>query len=258
MTDWHRALVTGASSGIGEAYVRALASRCTQILVVARREERLRALAADLADRCSIEVLPADLAGSEGQARVVEAIRQGPALDLLINNAGFSTLGPFADSVLDDELRMLRLHQEATLALTRAAVPAMQAQGRGAIINVASIGGFLKLPGVATYAASKAFLVSFSRSLQAELADSGLRVQCLCPGYTRTEIHSSETFRGFDVERVPEALWMDSDEVVRASLAALECEGENAPQQWLLVPGAHNRSVVQRSLHELIGEQSTD
>jgi short-subunit dehydrogenase len=242
-----RALVTGASAGIGEAYVRQLADRCDTIVVVARRADRLRELAAELEGSCAIEILVADLGSLEGQGRAVEVIRQGPPLDLLINNAGFSTLGPFARSVLDDELAMLRLHHEATMALTRAALPAMLETGRGAVINVASIGGLVAMPNVATYGASKAFLVSFSRSLQRELADSGVHVQCLCPGYTRTEIHSRDSFKGFDVGRIPEALWMEADAVVAESLAALE-----SPQKpWLIVPGEHNREVVRAAIDEL-------
>jgi short-subunit dehydrogenase len=247
MNNHLHALVTGASAGIGEAYVRQLASRCDTIVVVARREERLRELAAELAGQCRIEILVADLGTVEGQARVVEAIRQGPALDLLINNAGFSTLGAFATSVLDDEIAMLRLHHEATLALTRAALPAMLEAGRGAVINVASIGGLVGMPNVAVYGASKAFLVSFSRSLRQELAGTGVQVQCLCPGYTRTEIHSRDSFKGFDIERIPEALWMDAETVVDESLTALDASGD----PWLLVPGAHNRKVVLAAMDEL-------
>ena len=249
MSDYEVALVTGASAGIGEAYVRQLAPVCDRIVMVARREERLRDLARELAGECAVDVLVADLASVEGQGRVVEAIRQLPVLDLLVNNAGFSTLGPFADSLLDDELQMLRVHNDATLALSRAALPGMRERERGAIINVSSIGAGLAMPGVAVYGASKAFLLSFSRSLQLELKGSPLRVQCLCPGYTRTEIHSRETFREFDVERVPEELWMESDAVVAESLAALD----SRESSWLLVPGAHNRKLMRTALDELRG-----
>jgi short-subunit dehydrogenase len=106
----------------------------------------------------------------------------------------------------------------------------------------------LAMPGVATYGATKAFLLSFSRSLRAELADTPLRVQCLCPGYTRTEIHSRDTFAGFDVSRVPEEYWMEADEVVQESLEALAVGGD----RWLLVPGKHNRELVRRGLSELV------
>ena len=142
---------------------------------------------------------------------------------------------------------MVHLHQNATLALTRAALPAMVERGRGAVINVASIGGLLAMPGVATYGATKSFLVSFSRSLRAELAASGVRVQCLCPGYTRTEIHSRDTFQDFDVSTVPDAFWMEAGDVVSVSLAALEGDGS----AWLVVPGEGNRRLVTRALDEL-------
>lgn len=248
------ALVTGASAGIGEAYVRELAQSCSSLLLVARRRERLEALAAELAGTCRIAVLDADLGSVEGQARVVEAIRQGPPLSLLVNNAGFSTFGPFAGSDLDAELAMLRLHEQATLALTRAALPAMIEAGEGAVVNVASIGAFLAMPAVATYGATKAFLLSFSRSLRAELAATGVRVQCLCPGYTRTEIHSRETFRDFDPAAVPDHLWMDARSVVLESLDALRA-GDGP---WLVAPGAHNREVVRRSLADLVAALGSD
>lgn len=242
---WERGLVTGASAGIGAEYLRQLAPRCAALTAVARRGERLRALAAELAPLCELQVLEADLRQREGQARVVEHLRQHGPFDLLVNNAGYSTFGPFARADLDDELGMLQLHEQATLTLTRAALPGMLERGAGALVNVSSIGAFVPLPGVATYAATKAFLLSFSRSLQAEVAGRGIRVQCLCPGYTRTEIHSRETFAGFDPAQVPEELWMESDAVVAESLAALD-RGE-----LLVVPGARNRALARQSLRAL-------
>lgn len=246
MSDYRQVMITGASAGLGWEFANQIADHCEHVTIVARREGHLRDLAAELAGRCDVSLIAADLTSVEGQARIVEAIRQGPPLDLLINNAGFSTYGPFANSDLDREMQMLRLHQEATLSLTRAALPAMIEVRRGAIINVASIGGFLPMPGVATYGATKAFLVSFSQSLRMELADSGVEVQCLCPGYTRTEIHSREAFKDFDVSRVPEAMWMESTQVVAESLAALR----NTPERWLVVPGQHNCDLVIKALRE--------
>lgn len=244
--DWQHALVTGASAGIGAAYLRQLAPRCDQVTAVARRGDRLAALREALSAHCEVHVLEADLACTEGQARVMEHIRQHTPCDLLVNNAGFSTFGPFASSDLDSELAMIRLHQEATLALTRTALPAMLEHGRGAVINVASMGGFLALPGVTTYAATKAFLVSFSRSLQAEVAKQGVTVQCLCPGYTRTEIHSRESFQGFDVSGIPEDQWMDAEPVVQESLAAL------AEGRLIVVPGDDNRALLRRAQSALV------
>jgi short-subunit dehydrogenase len=216
--------------------------------LVARRRDRMEALAAALPATTAVDIVEADLLDMTGVAAVVEHIRQRGPVDLLVNNAGFSTLGPFAGSDIDAELAMCRLHGEASLVLARSVLPAMLAAGRGAIINVASLAAFLALPGVATYAATKAFLASFSRSLQAEVADSGIRVQCLCPGYTRTEIHSRESFAGFDVSRVPESMWMDAETVVRESLAALDRDVH------LVIPGAENRALVHRAVQALADE----
>lgn len=243
-----RALITGASAGLGEEYAKRLAKRCESLLLVARRGDRLQKLAAELGGDCDVDILVADITTTEGQGRVVEAIRQGPPLRYLINNAGFSTLGRYVTSVLDKELEMVRLHQDAVLVLTRAALPAMQDAGAGHIVNVASIAALSTMPGVAVYGASKAFLVSFSRSLAVELSDSGVSIQCLCPGYTRTEIHSRETFKGFDVDRVPEALWMEASEVVAESIAAMDAEDPPV----IVVNGEHNKELVRAAISELM------
>lgn len=238
-------MVTGASSGIGEEYLRQLAPRCARIIVVARRADRLQALADDLASQRA-EVLPlqADLATLEGQARAVECIRQQGPLGMLVNNAGFGSFGVFMDTDIDSDLAMLRLHQDAVLLLTHAALPAMRDGGGGYIINVASVGGFLTMPGSAVYAATKSFLNSFSVSLQAEVERHGIRVQSLCPGFTHTEIHDTATMHGFDKTRTPDALWMSPQEVVTGSLAALDCG------DVLVVPGEVNRAMVVDALEK--------
>ncbi len=236
-------LVTGASSGLGEEYVRQLAPRCGRIIALARRAERLDSLAAELAsERAEIVPLQADLATLEGQGRAVECIRQQGPLGMLVNNAGFGSFGPFIDDDIDRDLAMLRLHQDAVLLLTRAALPAMRDAGGGDIINVASVGGFLPMPGSAVYAASKAFLNSFSVSLQSEVERFGIRVQSLCPGFTHTEIHDSPAMQGFDKSRTPQDLWMPVGEVVRESLAGLDSG------KVLLVPGTKNRAMVIEAL----------
>lgn len=238
-------LVTGASSGLGAEFVRQLAPRCGRIVAVARRTERLHELAAGLAsERAQITPLQADLTTLEGQARTVECIRQQGPLDMLVNNAGFGSFGPFIDSDIDSDLAMLRLHEDAVLLLTRAALPAMRDSGGGYIVNVASVGGFLPMPGSAVYAASKSFLNSFSVSLQGEVECHGIRVQSLCPGFTHTEIHDADTMRGFDKSRTPEDLWMPVEDVVRESLAALD-EG-----RVLVVPGEVNRRMVASALDD--------
>jgi short-subunit dehydrogenase len=239
------ALVTGASSGLGAEFVHQLAPRCSRVIAVARRAGRLEQLAAELAPVCAVDVLVADLATAEGQGRVVEAIRQRGPLRYLVNNAGFGTFGRFIDCDIDTELAMLRVHQDATLLLTRAALPFMRDNGGGYIINTASIGAFLPMPSTAVYGATKAFLSAFSVSLQAEVAAQGVRVQALCPGLVRTEIHDADTFAGFDKTRLPEQLWMDADAVVAQSLQALDTESV------VVVPGSFNLERVQAALAEL-------
>lgn len=247
------ALVTGASSGLGAEFARQLALRCSTVIAVARRAERLEQLAAELGATCELQILVADLATVEGQGRVVEAIRQRGPLRYLVNNAGFGSFGHFMDCDIDTELGMVRVHQDATLLLTRAALPFMRDNGGGYIINTASIGAFLPMPSTAVYGATKAFLSAFSVSLQAEVAAYGIRVQALCPGLVRTEIHDADTFAGFDKSRLPEQLWMEADAVVAQSLQALDTDAV------VVVPGTFNLERVQAALAQLAaGMRSAD
>lgn len=236
------ALVTGASSGIGEQYCRALAARCDRIVAVARRGERLQALADDLAGQVDVVPVVADLTTVEGVARTLEALRQRGPVRYLVNNAGFSTLGPVARSDIARELDMVRLHIDACVSLCRGALPFMLEAGAGYIVNVASIGAFVPMRSTAVYGACKAFLASYSQSLQEEVAAAGIAVQCLCPGLTHTGIHHTEDFAGFDKSRFPGAMWMDVPAVVDASLAALDSG------RVLVVPGEHNVQLVREGL----------
>lgn len=238
----YTALVTGASAGIGDAFCRELAARCDVIIAVARREERLLQLRSELAGQVEVHAIAADLTTVEGVARSIEALRQLGPVDLLVNNAGMGVFGAFADAALEPQLATTRLHIDACLALTRAALPFMRERGSGAIINVASVGAFFHMKDTAVYGASKAFLQSFSESLQLEVASSGIRVQCLCPGMTRTEIHDTPLFEGFDKTRVPAELWMEPAEVVRQSLAALEEE------RVTVITGEQNVAMVSASV----------
>ena len=172
----------------------------------------------------------------------MEAIRQKGPLDYLINNAGFSTLGNFEREQIDSQHAMVNLHINATLSLCRAAIPFMREIGGGNIINVSSLGGCMPFPGVAVYSATKAFLNSFSISLQGELADSGIFVQALCPGYTRTEIHDLPSMSRFDKSAVPEEYWMEAEEVVGQSLKGL------GNGQVVLVTGEGNLVMAQKGL----------
>lgn len=252
---WKHVLVTGASSGIGAAYARALAPDCATLTLVSRRSDRLSALAAELSGHCEVELLVQDLAGEEGLTAVVEFMRQRVPLDLLINNAGFATRGPFADSEPAAELAMCRLHQESTLVLTRAALPEMLSAGRGAVINLSSLAAFLPVPDAVTYGATKAFVLSYTRSLGEELKGSGVQVQCLCPGHMRTAFPSGEQLPASPGDGMPEAHWMEPEAVVAESLAAL------ASDQLLVVPGAANRDSARQgtaALLKLLAQQALE
>ena len=238
------AMVTGASAGLGAEFCRQLADRCDVIIAVARRAEPMRALAEELQGQVEIHIVEADLTTTEGVARTMEAIRQKGPLDYLINNAGFSTLGNFEGELIDSQHAMVNLHINATLSLCRAAIPFMREIGGGNIVNVSSIGAFTPFAGVAVYSATKAFLNSFSISLQAELAGSGITVQALCPGYTRTEIHDTATMGSFDKSVVPDEYWMEVDEVVSASLQGLE----GGPT--VLVTGEGNLAMAKKGLNK--------
>lgn len=238
------ALVTGASAGLGVEFCRQLAERCDVIIAVARRGERLAALASELAEAAEVHCLEADLGSIEGIAKTMEAIRQKGPVDYLVNNAGFSTYGHFAGLPIEEQRAMVDLHIDAAITLCRAAVPFMRELGGGNIINVSSLATFMPSKGLAVYGASKAFLNYFSQALQAELAGSGIAVQALCPGYIRTEFHDSMSDEGFDKSRIPSEMWMNADEVVSASLAAL------GSSQVIVVPGDGNRDLAVMGLQQ--------
>lgn len=240
------ALVTGASAGMGAEFCRQLAARCDVIIAVARRMERLQALAEHLAATVEIRTVQADLCSEAGLALTVKTIEQLGSLDYLVNDAGFSTTGDFADLPIESQRDMLRLHCDAVMLLCRAALPTMRKRGSGAIINVSSIASLLPYKGFALYSASKSFLNFFSLSLQEEERPHGIRVQALCPGFTHTEFHERLSERGFDIATLSDVAWMDAQEVVSISLAALERE------QVLVVPGAVNVERARNALQALL------
>jgi short-subunit dehydrogenase len=184
------AVVTGASSGIGREIALRIAADGWSIALVARRRDRLEELAAEIraAFGTDVHVIPADLADPEGPARVeAEAARLDLDVELLVNNAGFGSWGSFADRELELQLDALRVNVLALTELSRRFLPAMQARGRGRILNVASTAAFQPGPGAAVYYASKAYVLHFSEALHEELRGSGVTVTALCPGPTVTE-----------------------------------------------------------------------
>jgi uncharacterized protein len=218
-----RALVTGASAGIGLSFARHLARTGHALVLVARREDRLRGLADELAEAhdVEVEVLAADLATDAGVAGVAGRIGAEPAVDLLVNNAGYAARGQVAALDADQLDRMLRVNVLALGRLSHAAMRAMTARGRGTIINVSSGTMFMSLPGNAGYGASKNYVSAFTRTMQAEAQGTGVRVQLLVPGVIATDFHQ---VAGNDLANFPPERVMQADELVVASLRALEME----------------------------------
>ncbi len=183
------ALVTGASSGIGEAFARALARRQMRLILVARSRDKLTRLAADLVDRYRVqaEVVAVDLADEDGvRCLLAEIERLRMPVDLLINNAAVGCYGPFESIPLERDRRQVLLNVAAVVDLAHAVAPGMLERGGGAIVNVGSVLSYWPTPSHAVYAASKAFVLSFSQALAAEYESRGLRVLALCPGSTAT------------------------------------------------------------------------
>ena len=218
------ALVTGASSGIGQAYAERLARAGHDLVVVARRKGRLDALAARLMTdaKVGVEVIAADLSDPDHLARVEDRIGALQDLEFLVNNAGFGAYMPFAQLPAERASALISVHVLAATRLARAALPGMIRRGRGSIVNVASMLAFSAslppdpLPNRVVYAATKAYLVAFSQALAAEVGASGVRVQALCPGIVATEFHVIQGAPG----PLPGA--MDPADVVSASLRGLE------------------------------------
>lgn len=232
------ALITGATSGIGNAYARHLASDGYDLLLIARRETLLEELAGELSDKHGInaETMSADLTGEEGIAKVISRIDELGPLSMLINNAGFAVRGKFARSDVEGQVGMIMLHDVCPVRLIHAALPKMMEAERGTVINVSSIMGLLAWPGGSkTYGGSKAFLVNFSDGLYMEVAKYGIQVQVLCPGFVTTGFHKA---MGEDFSPVPRFLWMTPEEVVRQSLSALK------RKKTVFIPGRRYRLLI--------------
>jgi hypothetical protein len=242
------ALVTGASSGIGEVFARRLSGKGYRLVLVARRAQRLEKLAAELKNA---EALSADLAADSGLHAVEERIAAEPRLEFLVNNAGFGVQGRFYEAELEAQDRMHRLHILAIERLTHAALRGMVERCKGNIINVSSVAGFLSTPSSVSYCATKAWINSFTEGLYVELKciRSPVRVQALCPGFTYTEFHEA---MGVDRPVFLPGLWMSAETVVEASFRGLE------RNRLVVVPGWRYRLFLSlyrqlpRSLRHII------
>ncbi len=217
------AFITGASSGIGLSFAKQLAQQGFDLILLARRKDRLNAISSELETQYSIrcEIIQADLSEIGDIKKTAEYLRQMNDLDVLVNNAGFATRGYFADVAVEKSLDMMNVHLTATVQFTHAALKGMLKRKRGAIINVSSIGSIVLSPGNVVYDATKSFLNTFSENLKLELQDTDIRIQALCPGFTRTEFHEVGDFSNYDRKAIPDSRWMSPDEVASLSLKAL-------------------------------------
>jgi hypothetical protein len=235
------ALITGASSGLGESFGCRLASLGYNLILVARREDRLRELAAEWMAKHGIhvEVEAADLSRDEDIIRVEGRIRARTDLTLLVNNAGFGAGGAFQRIDIEKQADMIHVHVVATARLLGAVLPQMVERGRGGVINVASVAAFAIMPNSAMYGSTKSWVVAFSRAVALGLRGTGVRVQALCPGFTVTGFHETPEYKNFKRAEIPRFLWMKADDVVAASLKALEKR-----EKAVFIPGLVNKVMA--------------
>jgi short-subunit dehydrogenase len=240
MEKYKVALITGASSGIGETFARVLASKGSDLILVARSEDKLRALARQLNELYArrVEVVTVDL-GLAGSAAKVHAAAAalGMPVDLLINNAGFGTVGAFVKQDAERERQEILLNAAAVVDLSHAFLPAMLERGRGGIINLASMAAFQPLPYMSVYAATKAFVLSFSQGLRGEVRSKGVKVLAVCPGPVDTPFFEATGKAGLR-KSLPKASMVTADDVVSTALRALKAG------RSVVVPGAAFKMVA--------------
>jgi uncharacterized protein len=233
-------LVTGASAGIGAELARELARRSYNVTLVARRAERMQELAEELrlSHGVHADVEPCDLGDDAARRELLARLERGPRTVVgVCNNAGLGTVASLLEAGVEREQQVVRLNIEAVHHLTGAFLPRMVEAGAGAVLNVASTAAFQPLPGFATYAASKAFVQSFSEAVHEELRGTGVSVTCLFPGFTHTEF-GANAGAGDKERRLPEVLWMDAPDVARSGIDAMAAGRRTA------IPGLTNRATM--------------
>jgi hypothetical protein len=235
--DDRAALVTGASSGIGEAIARELARRGHRLVLVARRADVLDGLAHELGGRA--QPLPADLSLRADRASLPDRVAAlGVTVDILVNNAGLLTVGPVAKAIPEKELNLIEVDVAAVVDLCCRFLPGMVDRRRGAVLNVASLGAFGPVPGQASYGAAKAFVLSYTEALRGELRGSGVIATALCPGPVKTGFGDTAGFSDEDAEAaLPQVMWKTAEEVAVAAIEGL------ATGKGVVVPGGVNRAA---------------
>jgi hypothetical protein len=240
-------VITGASSGIGTEIARLLAAKGYGVTLVARREDRLRALADELsaASKIRAEVVPVDLSDEAARAVLADEVAQrGLTVDVLVNNAGFSTMGPVHKSDPAREVSMIRTDVEAVAHLCSAFVPGMVERGGGAVLNVASTAAFQPLPGQAGYGAAKAFVLSYSRAMDQELRGRGVTVTCLCPGPVETGFAEAAGISDeAAASSLPKVMWVSAEDVAAAAVEGM------AKGRSVVIPGTPNRVLAGLAHH---------
>ena len=235
-------VVTGASSGIGVELARLLAARGRGVTLVARREDRLRTLADELSAATGVrtEVIAADLSDADARRTVASELEARElTVDVLVNNAGFSTMGAVHRSDPGREVSMVRTNVEAVVDLCSTFVPGMVARGAGAVLNVASTAAFQPIPGQAGYAASKAFVLSYTRALAQELRGTGVSATALCPGPVETEFAEAAGLGDEQAgDALPRFMWVSASDVAAAAVEGLE------KGRAVVIPGAANRATA--------------
>ena len=237
------ALITGASSGIGSEFAHQLAMQSFDLILIARRKEKLEVIKKELQEKFSvkIEILIADLSKLIENEKIVSKIINLDNLDVLINNAGFGINNTFLKIDLIQHIDMINVHYTSPVMFCHAAIPGMIKRNQGVIINTSSTAAINKAQGSVMYTSTKTALTVFSELLQEKIKDTRVIIQSLCPGFTYSEFHDTESMSGFQRGWFPKEAWMTTEEVVTLSLEAIR------NREVIFIPGEYNRTNVRRN-----------
>lgn len=244
-----KSLITGAASGVGRAFAKLLASQGYNLVLIDKDKEKLEDLAKELSKEYhqEIEIRVVNLSNRSELNNLKDYVLKIDNLEILINNAGFGLSGHFTRNELVKQQEMINVHITACFTLCRVAIPGMIERNKGFIINVSSMSALIPILGNVVYNATKLFTITFSEALQAELRNTGVKIQVLCPGYVDTEFYNSEELKGFKRATIPKRMWMTADEVAELSLKALKKD------KTIFVPGLKNRILLRTLTKGLSG-----
>ncbi len=235
-----KSLITGAASGIGRAFAKHLASQGYNLILIDKDKEKLEDLSKDLSNEYpqEIEIRVVNLSNQSELNNLKDYVLKIDNLEILINNTGFGLSGHFTQNELVKQQEMINVHITSCFTLCRVAIPGMIERSKGFIINVSSMGALIPILGNVIYNATKVFTITFSEALQAELRNTGVKIQVLCPGYVDSGFYNSEELKGFKRATIPKRMWMTADKVTELSLKALKKD------KVIFVPGLKNRILL--------------